>query len=214
MVSKKLSLEGYDVIEARSGDEALAAIEAHGLPHLAVVDLMMPGMDGFELCDRIKRFSDLPVIILTVLDEEESVIRGLRYYAEDYVTKPFSPRELAVRVDRVLMRIQDYGYTTGAQVVVDDRLGVDFAHQTAMVDGDPVRLTPTETKLLYILMRNAGHTVTAEFILQHLRPPEEVFEDALWVYVRRLRTKIEPDPSLSWYIITYRGLGYRFSVSA
>jgi len=213
MVKAKLELAGYEVHTARSGIEALTHMDEHGLPHLAVVDLMMPGMGGFELCDRLQDFSDLPVIILTAVDEEESVIRGLRHYAEDYVTKPFSPRELVVRVERVLRRIQDFGYTVGKSVQIDPRLRVDFVHKHAVVEQEKVALTPTETKLLYILMRNAGHIVTTDFLLRRLWPFDEVFEDSLRVHVHRLRRKIEETPSRPSYIVTERGLGYHFTVS-
>jgi DNA-binding response OmpR family regulator len=172
---------------------------------------MMPGMDGFEFCQRTQRFADLPVIMLTAVDEEETVIQGIEHYAEDYVTKPFSPRELVARVQRVLRRIGDFAYALDAVTRVDDHLAVDFAHQQAIVDGDAVSLTPTETKLLFILMRNAGRTVTTDFLLRRLWPLEEVYEDVLRVHVHRLRQKIEPVSSQPRYLVTERGLGYRFA---
>ena len=186
-------------------------IARRGLPHLAIVDIMMPGMDGFEFCRTVQEFTDLPVIMLTAVDEEETVIRGIRHFAEDYITKPFSPRELLARVQRVLRRIGDFAYTFDPVTQVDDRLAVDFAHHRVIVQGQPVDLTPTETKLLYILMRNAGRAVTTGFLLRRLRPLEEVFEDTLRVHIHRLRQKIEPVPSQPRYIVTERGLGYRFA---
>jgi len=107
MVRDKLDREGFEVLEAASGQEALAVIDRRGLPHLAIVDINMPGMDGFEFCQAVQCFCDLPVILLTAIDEEETVIRGIEHYAEDYVTKPFSPRELVARVRRVLRRTGD-----------------------------------------------------------------------------------------------------------
>ena len=105
LVSAKLDRAGFDVFTASSGQRALDMIERRGLPHLAIVDIMMPEMDGFEFCQTVQLYSDLPVIMLTAVDEEETVIRGIELYAEDYVTKPFSPRELTARVRRVLRRI-------------------------------------------------------------------------------------------------------------
>lgn len=209
LVRDKLDREGFEVWEAASGQEALAAVDRRGLPHLAIVDLNMPGMDGFEFCQAVQRFCDLPVILLTAIDEEETVIRGLERYAEDYVTKPFSPRELVARVRRVLRRTGDLSLEP--VIRVDDRLAVDFAHQQATVDGQLVSLSPTETKLLYILMCGAGRTVTTGFLLGRLWPLEEVYEDALRVHVHRLRLKIEPVPSRPRYIVTERGVGYQFA---
>jgi DNA-binding response OmpR family regulator len=201
---------GYDVLTAASGVEALEVIGRSGMPHLAVVDINMPFMNGFDFCEAVQQFSDLPVIMLSAQDEEETIIRSISYYAEDYVTKPFSPRELVARVERVLRRIGDFGYALDVTTQVDDRLTVDFVHQRALVAGRAVSLTPTETKLLYLLMRNAGRVVTADFLLRRLWPMEEVFEDTLRVHVHRLRQKIEPQPSRPRYILTERGIGYSF----
>jgi DNA-binding response OmpR family regulator len=211
LVRDKLDRAGFEVWTAGSGQEALDVMARRGLPHLAVVDIMMPGMDGFEFSHAVQQFIDLPIIMLTAVDEEETVIRGIELFAEDYITKPFSPRELVARVQRVLRRIGDFAYTLDPVTQVDDRLAVDFAHQQAIVDGQPVSLTPTETKLLYILMRNAGRTVTTGFLLRRLWPLEEVFEDVLRVHVHRLRRKIEAHPREPHYIVTERSMGYRFA---
>ncbi|MGD8968380.1 MAG: response regulator transcription factor [Anaerolineae bacterium] len=210
MVEEKLYRAGYEVFTARSGQEALDVIERRGLPHLAIVDIMMPGMGGFEFCQAVHEFCDLPIIVLSAVDEEETIIRGIRHCAEDYVTKPFSPRELVARVERVIRRIGDFSCNLEPVTEVDDRLAVDFAHQKALVDGRAVDLTPTETKLLYLLMRNAGRVTTTDFLLRRLWPLEQVFEDTLRVHVHRLRKKIELDPGQPQYIATERGLGYRF----
>jgi DNA-binding response OmpR family regulator len=167
-------------------------------------------MNGFEFCQTVQEFTDLPVIILSAIDEEEMIIQGIEFFAEDYIIKPFSPRELVARVQRVLRRIGTFAYTLDPVTQVDDHLAVDFAHQQATVDSRPVDLTPTETKLLYVLIRNAGHTVTTGFLLRRLWPLEQTFEDTLRVHVHRLRRKIEVDPSQPQYVITERGLGYRF----
>jgi len=210
LVRDKLDYVGFEVLTATSGQHALDVIARRGLPHLAIVDILMPGMDGFEFCQSLQKFTDLPVIMLTAVDEEETVIRSIEHFAEDYVTKPFSPRELVARVQRVLRRIGDFAYTLDPLTRVDDHLAVDFVRQQAIVDEQPVPLTPTETKLLYILMRNAGRTVSTDFILRRLWPLEEVFEDTLRVHIHRLRQKIEPIPARPRYVVTRRGLGYTF----
>ncbi len=210
LVKDKLENAGYEVFTAGSGPQALDIIQRRGMPHLAIVDINLPGMSGFEFCQAVQQFSDLPIIMLSAVDEEETIIQGINRYAEDYVVKPFSPRELVARVQRVLRRIGDFAYTLDVLIKVDDRLTVDFPHQRVFVAGQPVSLTPTETKLLYLLMRNAGRTVTTDFLLRRLWPMEEVFEDTLRVHVHRLRQKIEPIPAQPVYILTERGLGYSF----
>lgn len=210
LVKDKLEHSGFLVFTASSGEQALDVIGRRGLPHLAIVDINMPGMNGFAFCQAVQAFSDLPIILLTAVDEEETIIRGINYFAEDYVIKPFSPRELVARVQRVLRRIGDFAYALEQVTRVDDHLAVDFSHQRVLLDGQPVALTPTETKLLYILMRNAGRTVTSDFLLRRLWPLDEVFEDTLRVHVHRLRQKIEPNPAQPTYIVTERGVGYSF----
>lgn len=210
LVKDKLEGAGYEVFTASSGQQALDLIGWRGMPHLAIVDINMPGMNGLQFCDAVQQFSDLPVIMLSAIDEEETIIQSISRYAEDYVTKPFSPRELLARVQRVLRRIGDFAYTIDGVTTVDEYLAVDFSHQRAIIAGHPVQLTPTETKLLYLLMRNAGRTVTTDFLLRRLWPLEEIFEDALRVHVHRLRQKIEPDSTRPHYIITDRGVGYSF----
>lgn len=210
LVRDKLEAVGYVVWTAGNGQQALDVIARNGMPHLAIVDVNMPVMDGFEFCRAVQQFSDLPIIILSAVDEEETIIQGIDRYAEDYIVKPFSPRELAVRVQRLLRRIGDFTYAFDPITRVDDYLSVDFARQQAIVNGRPVALTPTETKLLYILVRNAGRVVSVDFLLRRLWPLEEVFEDSLRVHIRRLRQKIEPDPSRPRYILTERGAGYTF----
>jgi DNA-binding response OmpR family regulator len=133
LVKDKLELAGFYVLTASAGHQALDLIAHHGLPHLAIVDIVMPGMDGFEFCRTVQQYADLPVIMLTAIDEEETIIEGIEHYAEDYITKPFSPRELAARVERVLRRIGDFAYALEPVTRIDRRLAVDFAHQQAIV---------------------------------------------------------------------------------
>lgn len=206
----KLQRAGFTIHTAMNGAEALRRIEIFGLPHLAIVDIDMPQMNGFEFCRRVQRYTDLPVIFLSVIDREEVLVEGIERYAEDYVLKPFSPRELVARVRRVLRRVGDFAYTLAPQIPVDEHLTVDFVEQRVSLDGKPASLTPTETKILYILMRNAGRFVSNDFLLRRLWPLEEIFEDALRVHVHRLRKKIEPQPAQPRYVLTERGMGYAF----
>jgi DNA-binding response OmpR family regulator len=148
--------------------------------------------------------------MLTSVDEEETVVRAIDSFAEDYIRKPFNPREMVARVERVCRRMGDFAYTLQPVVRVDERLSVDFAHQRALVNGRAVAMTSTETKLLYVLMRSAGRVVGTDFLLRRLWPSDEVFEDTLRVHVHRLRSKIEPEPSRPRYVVTERGTGYRF----
>ena len=209
IVGRALEKASFEVQTAASGEEALSQIQDKGLPHLAIVDINMAGMSGLEFCEKVQQYSDLPVIMLTGVEKEETVVQVIELYAEDYVTKPFSPNELVARVRRVLRRLGDFTYTLAPVTFVDDHLQVNFSECNAFVGGEQVSLTPTETKLLYILMRNSGQIVTADFLLRRLWPREIAFEDRLRVYVHRLRKKIEPDSGRQ-YIVSERGIGYRF----
>jgi DNA-binding response OmpR family regulator len=210
IVQHTLEQAGFQVVTAVSGQDALKLINRHGIPHLALVDLHMPVMSGFEFCHAVREFSDMPIIMLTAANTEETIIRGLEQYAEDYIIKPFSPSELVARVKRVLRRIDDYSYTNESTTRIDDNLMVDFPKREALVNGQPVSLTPTEAKLLYILVRNAGRIVTTEFLLNRIWPMQDAQEDRLHVHVHRLRRKIEANPNEPAYIIAERGTGYRF----
>jgi DNA-binding response OmpR family regulator len=210
LITRELTNAGFEVWPAASAEEALEVVSRNGLPHLALVDILLPGVDGLALARRFQEWSDLPVVMLTSVDEEETVVQAIERFAEDYVRKPFKPRELVARLERVCRRIGDFGYTLQPVIRVDERLSVDFAHQRILVDGRPVPLTATESKLLYVLMRQAGRPVGTEFLLRRLWPTEEVFEDALRVHVHRLRGKIEPTPGRPRYVVTERGTGYLF----
>lgn len=215
IVQQALETSDFKVLTATSGEEALKIIGRSGLPHLAVVDLHMPpGMSGFEFCRSVHQYSDIPIIMLTAVNEEATVVEGLEQHAEDYIVKPFNPGELVARVRRVLRRMGDFAYTLAPETRVDQRLTIDFPNRKAIVHGKRISLTPTETKLLYILMRNAGHTVTTEFILRRLWPLEPAYEDRLHVHMHRLRRKIEDKKDKSVrYIVSERGAGYIFQSS-
>jgi DNA-binding response OmpR family regulator len=210
IVQHTLEQAGFEVVTAVSGQEALKIINRHGIPHLAIVDLHMPIMSGFEFCHAVREFSDMPIIMLTAANTEETIIKGLEQYAEDYIIKPFNPNELVARVKRVLRRVDDYSYTRESTTRIDDKLMVDFPKREALVNGTPVSLTPTESKLLYILVRNAGRIVTTEFLLNRIWPMQNAQEDRLHVHIHRLRRKIETVPEQPAYIVAERGTGYRF----
>ena len=210
LIRRELQAAGYEVWACSSAEDGLEAIAKKGLPHLALVDILLPGLDGMGLARKLHEWSDLPIVMLTSVDEEDTVVQAIERFAEDYIRKPFNPRELVARIERVFRRIGDFAYALQPILPVDTRLAVDFAHQRAIVDGREVALTSTETKLLHVLLRNAGRVVATDFLLRRLWPSDEVFEDTLRVHVHRLRSKIEPEPSRPRYVVTERGAGYRF----
>jgi DNA-binding response OmpR family regulator len=210
LVQLVLEQAGYEVLTAKSADEALRMIQRRGTPHLALVDVNMPRVDGFELAHSIRERSDMPVIFLTAVDQEQKVVEGLERYADDYIIKPFDVHELVARVQRVLRRVTNFDYRADPTVAVDDRLQIDFSGQEALVDGEPVPLTPTETKLLNILVNNSGRIIPTERLLQRVWPGEDASEDRLYVAVYRLRQKLQGENQKWDYIQTKSGLGYLF----
>lgn len=209
-VEHTLRPAGFEVRTALSGEEALQNIKRYGLPHLALVDLNMPGIDGFQLCEAVHEFSDLPIVMLTAIDDEATVVHGLDHFAEDYIVKPFRAAELVARIKRVLRRIGDFAYRLEPIVHIDDNLQIDFPNRIAYIKQKQVSLTPTETKLLYILIRNAGRTVTNSFLLRRVWPEDDAFEDRLHTHIYRLRRKIEESPKEPYYIVSDWGAGYIF----
>jgi DNA-binding response OmpR family regulator len=210
LIVRKLTSVGYDASSVASGEQALTWLEQHGLPHLAIVDINMPGISGLEFCEIVQQYSDFPVIMVTAVNEATTTIKAIEKYAEDYIVKPFNLNELVVRMQRLLRRIGDFSYVAGPVIKIDTHLSVNFAQKQAFIDGATVELTPTETKLLYILWRNAGRVVTNQFLLGRVWPDQEVFEDALRVHMHRLRQKISTTQGQGQYILTERGQGYRF----
>jgi len=209
-VSMNLELEGYAVLGAANGLEALNKLTQE-LPDLVILDVMMPEMDGFESLRRIREVSTVPVIMLTVKGDEFDRIRGLELGADDYVTKPFSPRELVSRVKAMLRRAQMPTAAPKTEIRVDEDLSIDFSRRRVVVRGKEVRLRPTEYRLLYHLVSNAGHILTHETLLRRVWGHEYGDEDQyLWLYITYLRQKIETDPKHPRYIIGERGIGYRF----
>lgn len=209
-IQMNLDLEGYRSIEASNGLEAIERVR-DDLPDLVLLDVMMPELDGFEALQYIRETSTVPVIMLTVHNEESDKIKGLELGADDYITKPFSPRELASRIKAVLRRTEMDSPTEQSLVKIDDYLQIDFNRRQVFVDGKEVKLRPTEYRLLYHLVKNAGYTLTHETILSKVWGHEYRDESQyVRLYITYLRQKIEPDPSNPRYILTERGIGYRF----
>ena len=209
-IRMNLELEGYQVIEANNGLQALEQVRQH-VPDLIIMDVMMPELDGFETLRMLREISTVPVILLTVKEDEEDRIHGLELGADDYVTKPFSPRELNSRVNAVLRRASWPAPPPRTVLRIDDRLSVDFNRHEVIVDGERIDLRPTEYRLLSHLIQNAGWVVPHETLLQKVWGYEYRDETHyLRLYINYLRKKIEKDPANPLYILTERGTGYRF----
>lgn len=208
----RLNLEhdGFQVVEAYRGADAIENLRSR-LPDLILLDVMMPDIDGFEVLHMIREISSVPVIMLTAKGEEDDRVRGLELGADDYVTKPFSPRELVSRVKAVLRRTESATSSTHGLIEVDDRLKFDFDRREVWLDGELVQLRPTEYRLLYHLVQNAGWVITHDQILAKVWGYEYRDEPHyVRLYINYLRKKLEKDPSNPKYILTERGVGYRF----
>jgi two-component system KDP operon response regulator KdpE len=208
----RLNLEhdGFEVYEATSGSEALEEMRDR-LPDLILLDVMMPDLDGFETLRLIREISNVPVIMLTAKGEEDDRVRGLELGADDYVTKPFSPREVVSRVRAVLRRTETPGEPVHEIIDVDSRLKIDFGRREVWVDDNLVKLRPTEYRLLYHLVQNAGWVVPHEQLLAKVWGYEYRDETHyLRLYINYLRQKLEKVPSDPQYILTERSVGYRF----
>jgi two-component system KDP operon response regulator KdpE len=211
MIRRNLELEGHQIVEAHNGVEALDAVRTH-LPDLILLDVMMPELDGFETLRMLREFSSIPVIMLTAKGEENDIVYGLELGADDYIPKPFGMRELTSRIKAVIRRIEAPASRPDQAVLrVDDRLSVDFNRREVIINSERVKLRPTEYRLLYHLIENAGWTVPHDQLLAKVWG-YEYRDEAHYVrlYVNYLREKIEEDPSNPKYILTERGVGYRF----
>ena len=209
-IRMNLELEGYRVVQATNGLEALNQVRDE-LPDLVVLDVMMPDLDGFETLRLVRETSTVPVIMLTVKDDEDDKVKGLELGADDYVTKPFSPRELTSRIKAALRRAELPGLVEKSTIRVDDYLQIDFANRRVIAGGKEVKLRPTEYRLLYHLVQNAGHIVPHDTLLSKVWGYEYRDETHyLRLYITYLRQKLEPDPANPRYIFTERGVGYQF----
>jgi DNA-binding response OmpR family regulator len=211
MLHDALSHSGYKTLFVEDGLSGMEVLEQQPVD-LVLLDLMLPGVDGWEICRRIREISDVPIIILTALGREQEVIRGLELGADDYVTKPFRIGELKARMRANLRRCKS-SLTEEEVVRIDDRLAVDRVTHSIIVNRQTVRLSATEYKLLSYFLDNAGRILTQQNLLSQVWGWEYMDQtDYLKVYVHRLRRKIEEEANEPRYILTERGFGYRFQV--
>jgi DNA-binding response OmpR family regulator len=208
LVRTHLDRAGFRVLTAADGEEALDLAAAEQ-PDLIVLDLMLPGIDGFEVCKRIREFSLVPVVMLTARGEQADKLKGFEAGADDYLTKPFAPPELLARVRAVLRRAQQGGSSSAPSVVRCGTLSIDFVRRRVLANDELVKLTPTEFQLLQQLALNAGKVLShAELLTKVWGPEYRDDRDYLWAYVRHLRRKLEPDPDQPRYIRSEPGYGY------
>jgi len=208
----RLNLEhdGFEVVEAFSGQQAMDRLR-ETLPDLVLLDVMLPDIDGFEVLRLIRENNEVPVIMLTAKGEEDDRVQGLELGADDYVTKPFSPRELVSRARAVLRRTDSARGQSSGVIEVDDRLKIDFDRREIWVENELVKLRPTEYRLLYHLVQNAGWVISHDQILAKVWGYEYRDEPHyVRLYVNYLRQKLEENPANPKYILTERGVGYRF----
>ncbi|CAI7991927.1 Probable transcriptional regulator ycf27 [Geodia barretti] len=209
--SMNLEVEGFNVATARNGEEALDVLHGDDPVDLIVLDVMMPKLDGFETLRRIRSESSVPVIFVTVRGDESDRVAGLDLGADDYLTKPFSPRELVSRIRALFRRIEAAEPPRLQEVVVDDWLTINFDQSQVVANGTPMHLRPTEYRLLYQLVNNAGQLLSHDTLLERVWGPEYRGEHQyVRTYVTYLRQKLEKDHRNPEYILSERGLGYRF----
>ncbi len=210
-ITRNLRARGFDVVEAGNGLEAFAEWEREQ-PHLLILDIMMPRMDGLEVCRRVREQSATPIIVLTALDSESDKVAALDLGADDYLTKPFGVEELLARVRAVLRRARWESVPPAAGVKRYGELEIDLPRHSVRRQGEEVRLTPTEFSLLEQLVINAGKVITHRMLLQRVWGPEYGGEaEYLRVYINRLRQKLEPDPANPRHLLTEPGVGYRIA---
>lgn len=209
VIAYALQTAGFQVIMAYDGLQALQQIETCH-PDLVILDVRMPCIDGFEVCRRVRSETTIPVLLLTVRDEQEDVIKGLELGADDYMTKPFSTRELVLRVQAIARRTR----ILEVPVVESGPLRIDFERHRVTLHGLPVELTALEYRLLACLASNAGRVLTWQALLKKGWDLEswQGNKEMVKVQIHRLRHKLEPNPNLSSFISTERGTGYRFEI--
>jgi DNA-binding response OmpR family regulator len=208
LVEANLITEGFQVLKATNGQEAVEIVaERH--PDLVLLDVMMPVLDGFGACERIREFSNVPIIIVTARGSENDRVRGLDMGADDYIVKPFSATELLARVRAVLRRVQTSGSAFQQVIFHHNNLRIDFARAEVFKDDKIVFLSATEYRLLLQFAQNVGSVLTSEQLLTDVWGPEyRDDKEILWVSISRLRQKLESDPKNPQHIVTRSGLGY------
>ena len=200
----------YQILTAMDGNDAIQAVEME-IPDLIILDIMMPKMDGYEVCRRIREWSQIPIIMLSALGDETDKVKCLDLGADDYITKPFGAKELIARVQAVLRRNGKSPHLPGPVSFTSGDLVINFAFRKVTLDGEEIQLTPTEYSLLQELSLNAGKVLTHSHLLKKVWGPEYGDEtDYLHTFIRRLRRKLEPNSPEPLYIVTVPGVGYRF----
>jgi DNA-binding response OmpR family regulator len=211
LMTRNLQFEGYDVLPVNDGQQALEEIERE-TPDLVLLDVMMPKMDGFTVCHRVREFSSVPIIIVTARGQDQDKVRGLDLGADDYLTKPFSVDELLARVRAVLRRSQFSSKETALGLQATSSTGdltIDYGQHLVKKAGEEIQLTPIEYSIIAYLAQNAGRIVTQDLLLEHVWGAEYLGEShMLQVNINRLRRKLEADPSQPRYILTKSGIGY------
>ncbi len=211
LVKANLESSGYQVVTAVDGEEALAMVERE-TPDLVLLDLMLPKLDGYAVCSRIRDFSTVPIIMVTARSTEVDLVRGFEVGADDYLTKPFAVGELLMRVQAVLRRSKWPEQVMSRQILEVGPITIDFAQHRVTRDGEPVKLTPTEYRLLAYLASHPNRVILHRELLRGVWGPEYGEEtEYLRVYIRYLRQKLEADPSNPYYILTQPGAGYLFN---
>ena len=209
-IRMNLEHDGFLVSEAFNGKQAISKMR-DVTPDLILLDVMMPDVDGFDVLETIREVSHVPVIMLTAKGEEDDRVRGLELGADDYVTKPFSPRELVSRIKAVLRRTEGATGSMHGLIEVDERLKIDFDRREIWLEGKLIKLRPTEYRLLFHLVQNAGWVVSHDQLLQKVWGYEYRDEPHyVRLYINYLRQKLEKEPADPKYILTERGGGYRF----
>jgi DNA-binding response OmpR family regulator len=208
LMARNLQFEGYDVLTAADGKSALDMVEEKK-PDLILLDVMMPRMDGFTVCQRVREFSNIPIIIVTARGQDQDKVRGLDLGADDYLTKPFNVDELLARSRAVLRRAQFMVADQTMNSVTIGNLYIDYEQHLVKRDAEEIPLTPIEYRILSFLAQHVGRVVTQDILLEHVWGTEYIGEShMLQVNVNRLRRKIEPDISKPRYILTKVGVGY------
>lgn len=204
-----LEHEGFTVATAGTMTEGLAEVNRRPFD-LILLDLVLPDGDGLEACRRIRERHRTPIVILSTRRQLDDRVTGLERGADDYIVKPFEPREIVARIRAQLRRVRDLSRESGEQVIRAGRIVIDAAVRDAIVDGDPAGLTPKEFRLLHLLAVRAGKAVSRDFLIEQLWADDELASDKnVAVYIRRLRQKIERDPDSPEILLTVRGYGYR-----
>ena len=211
LVSMFLEKNGYEVVRASNAKEGLRQL-AKSQPDLVLLDIMMPDVDGWETCRRIREITNVPIIILTAKSQERDVVRGLELGADDYLSKPFDPAELRARIEALLRRTKEMAATAHtSQVLEDGWLYIDLGKRVVKAENKPVDLTPTEFRLLAALIQQIDCVIPHQQLLRQVWGPEYCDEvHYLKLYIRYLRQKLEKDPSSPQYLLTEWGVGYRF----